>query len=101
MFRLFLVKAVRMKEYEIKKVLLTTKLQEQRKKKKYTVKSLKQTKDQLETVHSKIKNTFSLEEDVYLCSEKLPDIATVLNIIAICTVTGAVVERGLSTICEA
>ena len=82
-----------MKEFEIKR-LLTTKLKEQREKKKCTAKSMKQTKDQLETVVNKIKNPFSLEEAVYLCSEILPDIATVLNIIAICPASGAVVERG-------
>ena len=33
---------------------------------------------------------------MYLCSEILPDIATVLNIIIICPASGAVVERGFS-----
>ena len=33
---------------------------------------------------------------MYLCSEILPDITTVLHIIAICPASGAVVERGLS-----
>ena len=49
-----------MKEYQIKKGLLTTKLKEQGKKKKCTAKSMKQTKDQLETVVNKIKNPFFL-----------------------------------------
>ena len=87
---------LRMKEYEIKKVLLTTKLKEQGKKNKCLAKSMKKTKDQLETVVNKIKNLFSLEEAVYLCFEILPDIATVLNIIAICPASGALVEREFS-----
>ena len=49
-----------MKEYKIKKGLLTTKLKEQGKKKKCTAKSMKQAKDQLETVVNKIKNPFFL-----------------------------------------
>ena len=47
---------------------------------------MKQTKDQLETVVYKIKHPFFLEA-VYLCSEILPDITTILNIIAICPAT--------------
>ena len=57
---------------------------------------MKQTKYQLETVVYKVKHPFFLEEAVYLCSEILPDITTVLNIIAICPATGAVIERGFS-----
>ena len=89
-------KAERMKEYEIKKGLLTTKLKEQGKRKKCTTKSMKETKDQLETVVNKIKNPFSLEKGVYLCSEILPDIANVLNFMSIWPGSGAVVERGFS-----
>ena len=59
---------------------------------------MKKTKDQLETVVNKIKNLFSLEEAMYLCFEILPDIATVLNIIAICPASGALVERGFSLV---
>ena len=55
-------KAERMKEYEIKKGLLTSKLKEQEKKKKCTAKSIQQTKDQLETVVNKIKNPFFLRQ---------------------------------------
>ena len=47
---------------------------------------MKQTKDQLETVVYKIKHPFFLEA-VYLCSEILPDITTILSIIAICPAT--------------
>ena len=47
---------------------------------------MKQTKDQLETAVYKIKHPFFLEA-VYLCSEILPDITTILNIIAICPAT--------------
>ena len=67
-----------------KKGLLTTKLKEQGKKKKCKVKSVKQNNDQLEIVVNKIENPFSLDVAVYLCSEILPDITTVSNIIAIC-----------------
>ena len=49
-----------MKEYETKKELLTSKLKEQGKKKKYIPKRVKNTKDQLETVINKIKNIFFL-----------------------------------------
>ena len=49
-----------MKEYETKKDLLTSKLKEQGKKKKYIPKRVKNTKDQLETVINKIKNIFFL-----------------------------------------
>ena len=87
-----------MKEYEIKRGLLTSKLKEQGKKKKCTTKSMKQTKDQRETVVNKIKNYFSLEEAVHLCSEMFPDIRTVLNIIAICPASGVVGERGFSLV---
>ena len=59
---------------------------------------MKQTKDQRETVVNKIKNSFSLEEAVHLCSEMFPDITTVLNIIAICPASGVVVERGFSLV---
>ena len=85
-----------MKLYETKNGLLTTKLNKQEKKKKCTVKTMKQTKGQLGTAVNEIKNPFSLEEAVYLCSKILPDIATVLNIIAICLASGAAVERGFS-----
>ena len=40
-------------------------------------------KDQLEKVINKIKNPLSLDKAVYLCSEVLSDITTVLNIITI------------------
>ena len=85
-----------MKEYETKKDLLTSKLKEQGKKKKYIPKRVKNTKDQLETVINKIKNIFSLEEAVFLRSEILPDITAVLNIICVCPASGAVVNRGFS-----
>ena len=89
-------KAERMKEYETKKGLLTTKLNKQGKKKKCTVKTIKQTKGQLGTAVNEIKNPFSLKEAVYLCSKILPVISAVLNIIAICLASGAAVERGFS-----
>ena len=53
-------------------------------------------KDQLEKVINKIKNPLSLDKAVYLCSEVLSDITTVLNIITICPGSGALVERGFS-----
>ena len=37
-----------------------------------------------------------MEEALYLCSEIIPDIKTVLSIITICRASGAVVERGFS-----
>ena len=56
---------------------------EQGKKKKFTAKSMKQMKYQLLAVVNKIENPFSLEEAVYLCSEILWDIATVLDIVVV------------------
>ena len=91
-------KAERYKEYGTKKGLLTSKLKDHVKKKKCTAKSMKNTKDQFKTAVNKIENPFSLEEAVYLCSEILPDITTVLNIIATSPAGGAVVERGFSLI---
>ena len=40
-------------------------------------------KEQLLAVVNKIENLFSLEEAVYLCSEILQDIATVLDIVVV------------------
>ena len=73
-------KAERMKEHEIKKRLLISKLKEHGKNKKCTTKSMKQTKDQLETVVNKIKNHFSLEEAVYLSFEILSYFTTVFTL---------------------
>lgn len=53
-------------------------------------------KKELENVSAKVKDPFSLEEAILLTSDILPEVNLILNIIAICPSSGAVVERGFS-----
>ena len=83
-------------DYEKKLEYTKNKLCESEKKKKWTAKLIKQSCQEINDLEIKVNDSVSVSDALLLANEVFPDVIKILNIIAICPTSGAVVERGFS-----